>query len=531
MNAPLWFSNLLFWSAQVALIVLAAWLLVRFLRIHDPRALLVHWRALIVASFLLPVIEPWRRLSAIPAIRFAPLSPFARLAPAPASIPSHRFFSFPLLASLIAAVILLGIAFRLAMFALGLLKLRQLRRASSPIPGQTEFSAIYAQMCATTGARGEVCISAQLHSPVTFGFARPVILLPERLFLLGAQSQAAILCHELLHVRRRDWTHHLIEEILRVLFWFHPAILWLIARIRLSREQLVDLEVVRLTGARKVYLDALLEFAARPRRIVAIPAPPFLAERQVLERISLMVQEVRMSRARLIASFSFVGCLLGLCALLVASVFPLKAALRAPAPPQSQTAAPAAANAVVNADSIWTAKVKRGDMPIQVRGLAKPLSSANEVRVSLPEVMMADVRVGQNAFVNTHNGVVARGHVSSVSLHVEAGVRSADITLDSPLPTDTDSSATFDTDIVVGKLVNVVFVGRPAQSAANSTAPVVVPIFKVIDNGRAAKRLNVQFGRASTVNIQVLSGLQPGDTVILSDMSPYDKYPRVQIKR
>lgn len=238
-----------------------------------------------------------------------------------------------------------------------------------------------------------------------------------------------------------------------------------------------------------------------------------------------------MSRARLIASFSFVGCLLGLCALLVASVFPLKAALRAPAPPQSQTAAPAAANAVVNADSIWTAKVKRGDMPIQVRGLAKPLSSANEVRVSLPEVMMADVRVGQNAFVNTHNGVVARGHVSSVSLHVEAGVRSADITLDSPLPTDTDSSATFDTDIVVGKLVNVVFVGRPAQSAANSTAPVVVPIFKVIDNGRAAKRLNVQFGRASTVNIQVLSGLQPGDTVILSDMSPYDKYPRVQIKR
>lgn len=529
MNAPLWFSNLLFWSAQVALIVLAAWLLVRLLRIHDPRVLLVHWRALIVASFLLLVIEPWRRLSAIPAIPFAPLNSVIRPGPAPAPIPPHRFFSFPLFAYVVAAVIFLGVAFRFAMFALGVLKLRQLRRASSPILRQTEFSAIHAQMCATTGAHGEVRISAQLHSPVTFGFARPVILLPERLFRLGAQSQAAILCHELLHVRRRDWTHHLVEEILRVLFWFHPAILWLIARIRLSREQLVDLEVVRLTGARKIYLDALLEFAARPGRIISIPAPPFLAERQIIERISLMLKEVRMSRTRLIASLSVVAFCLAACAVLVASVFPLKAAPRLQAPPQSQTA-PAAASPVVNADAIWTARVKRGDMPIQVRGLAKPLPSANEVRVSLPEAMMADVHAGQSALVDTHKAIL-RGNVSGVSPQVIAGVRTADITLDSPLPNGSDPGATFEATIVVGKLDNVVYVGRPAMFSANSAGPVLARIFKVVESSNTAQRVTVQFGRASATTIQVLSGLQPGDTVILSDMSPYEKFSRIQIKR
>ena len=124
-----------------------------------------------------------------------------------------------------------------------------------------------------------------------------------------------------------------------------------------------------------------------------------------------------------------------------------------------------------------------------------------------------------------------RGNVSSVSPQVIAGVRTADITLDSPLPTGTDPNATFDAMIVLGKLENVAYVGRPAMLSANSGGWVRARIFKVIENGSAAQRLNVQFGRASATDIQVLSGLQPGDTVILSDMSPYDKFARVQIKR
>ncbi len=531
MNIPLWFSNLLFWSAQVALIVLAAWLLVRILRIHEPRALLIHWRALLFASLLLPFIEPWRRLQAPSAILLTPTASLPEIASASAPASSHwSLFSIAFLAQIVAVVILLGIAFRLVSLALGLMKLRHLRRASAPIPAHADSAPIIEKAKSLIGARAEFRISTQADSPVTFGFNVPIILLPERFLQLSSPSQSAIACHELLHIRRRDWAHHLCEEILRVLFWFHPAILWLVARIRLSREQLVDLEVVRLTAARKTYLEALLEFTSTRGRIAAIPAPPFLAERQLVERISLMLKEVRMSRTRLLASSTIVGCLLAVCAVLAVSVFPLRAAPHQLNSPLAQAAASPASSPVVEANTIWTAKVKRGDMPIQVRGLAKPLSSANQVRVSLTEAMMADVHVGQRALVDTHKAAV-RGHVSSVSPQVIAGERTADITLDSSLPSGTDPSATFEATIVVGKLENVVYVGRPAMFSANSEGPVVAQIFKVTENGTAAQRTTVQFGRASATTIQVLSGLEPGDTVILSDMSPYDKFPRIQIKR
>jgi len=62
MNAPLWFSNLIFWSAQVALLALAAAFLPRLLQIRQPRVLLAYWRALLAISLLLPVLQPWHRL-------------------------------------------------------------------------------------------------------------------------------------------------------------------------------------------------------------------------------------------------------------------------------------------------------------------------------------------------------------------------------------------------------------------------------------------------------------------------------------
>jgi beta-lactamase regulating signal transducer with metallopeptidase domain len=527
MNAPLWFSDLLLWSTQVAIIAFAAWLLARILRIEEPRALLIQWRTLILACLLLPLVEPWHRLTANLLIPAAALGPFPDSAAAPSSAPSQSALSIALLAQIIGIVILAGIALRLTIIALGLFKLRQLRRTSSPVPAQTEFPPILAQMAVETGARAEARISAKLHSPVTFGFGRPIILLPERFFHLDAPSQATILCHELLHVRRRDWAHHLAEETLRALLWFHPAIHWLVARVRLAREQLVDREVVRLTGARKTYLQALLEFTGTPSRTVAIPAPPFLAERQVVERVALMLKEVRMSRTRMIASLSAAACLLSACAVLAVSVFPLQAAPRPQNPSQAQTAAPAS-SPVVEANTIWTNKVKRGDMPIQVRGLAKALS-ANQVRVSLPEGMMRDVQVGQSVLVDTHHKM-RRGHVSSVSMQVVAGVRTADVALDSPLPKGIDSSATPEATITIADLKDVVYVGRPAHTGENLYGA-TLPIFKVTEDGKDAERVTVQFGRASATTIQVLSGLEPGDTVILSDMAPYDKFSRVRIKR
>jgi len=78
--------------------------------------------------------------------------------------------------------------------------------------------------------------------------------------------QDAILCHEILHVRRRDWLFTVVEELVRAVFWFHPAIWWLLGEIGLAREQAVDRQVVEVTKSREEYVDALLAIAgAQPR--------------------------------------------------------------------------------------------------------------------------------------------------------------------------------------------------------------------------------------------------------------------------
>jgi hypothetical protein len=71
-----------------------------------------------------------------------------------------------------------------------------------------------------------------------------VVLLPESFLSLSSASQHGIACHELLHVRRKDWLVTVIENSWPPCSGF-IRVWWLLAQSRLSREQLVDAEVVR----------------------------------------------------------------------------------------------------------------------------------------------------------------------------------------------------------------------------------------------------------------------------------------------
>jgi hypothetical protein len=72
----------------------------------------------------------------------------------------------------------------------------------------------------------------------------------------------------------------------------------------------------------------------------------------------------------------------------------------------------------------------------------------------------------------------------------------------------------------------VLYVGRPAFGQENST----ISLFKLDRDGREGVRVAVKVGRASVNSIQVLEGLQEGDTVILSDMSRYDNTDRIRLE-
>jgi TonB family protein len=169
-------------------------------------------------------------------------------------------------------------------------------------------------------------ISDAVSSPVTFGLRSPWCCCPREFPDLDAHMQDAILCHEILHVRRRDWLFTLAEELVRAVFWFHPAIWWLLGEIGLAREQVVDRQVVELTQSRDEYLDALLAIAgARPRLDLA-PAPLFLRKRHLKQRVLSIMKEVRMSKTRSISSLAAGLGILALACWFVTATFPLAAA-------------------------------------------------------------------------------------------------------------------------------------------------------------------------------------------------------------
>jgi HlyD family secretion protein len=161
--------------------------------------------------------------------------------------------------------------------------------------------------------------------------------------------------------------------------------------------------------------------------------------------------------------------------------------------------------------------------------VANPTNLKAELRIA--ETQTKDIRVGQYAEVDTRNGIV-KGHVSRMDPAAQGGTVGVDVIMDGDLPPGSRPDLSVDGTIQLEKLVNVVSVGRPAFGQENST----VGIFKALPAGCSASscteavRVNVKLGRASVNTIEVVEGLQPGDAVILSDMSQYDSFERVQLK-
>jgi HlyD family secretion protein len=156
--------------------------------------------------------------------------------------------------------------------------------------------------------------------------------------------------------------------------------------------------------------------------------------------------------------------------------------------------------------------------------VADPTVLKAEIRIA--ETQARDIQIGQKASVDTRNGII-EGHVARVDPAAQQGTVGVDVTFDVPYkdyPRGTRPDLNVDGTIELERLENVVYVGRPAFGQENST----VGLFKLMPNGEAV-RVNVKLGRSSVQTIEVLDGLQPGDQVILSDMSNWDAFDRVRL--
>jgi HlyD family secretion protein len=167
-----------------------------------------------------------------------------------------------------------------------------------------------------------------------------------------------------------------------------------------------------------------------------------------------------------------------------------------------------------------------GQQVAQGTPLAK-VSQPTELKAALQiaETQAKDVQLGQKASIDTHNGIIS-GHVMRIDPSVANGTRTVDVKLDGSLPPGAVPDLSVEGTVEIERLADVIYVGRPVHGDANST----IGLFKLIDGGSKAVRVPVEIGSESVNTIEVRKGLDVGDSVILSDMSAWDNYDRVEIR-
>lgn len=329
--------NVLSWLAQTTVIIAAGLLVLRAVRIDAPAARYAALRVLLGVCLLLPAIQPRVPMLGTSLILADAAATDLLAGRAGRDVRSTSGGRMPLrahAASLpVDAVVLLiaaGIIGRLVWIGAGVVRLRALRRAGEIAPP----GGAHDELQSLIGTRAAIRYVPRLGQPVTFGFRRPVVLLPERLGQLAAPIQRAVAAHELWHVRRRDWMWTVAEEALRAALWFHPAVWVLLSRIQAAREEVVDELSVLTIGSRKHYLDALLTFAdERP----LFAAAAFARRRHLVRRMLLISKESVMSSRRIIASSLALGAAVVATGWYSALAFPL---MQAQAPPRDPVRTP-----------------------------------------------------------------------------------------------------------------------------------------------------------------------------------------------
>jgi HlyD family secretion protein len=148
-----------------------------------------------------------------------------------------------------------------------------------------------------------------------------------------------------------------------------------------------------------------------------------------------------------------------------------------------------------------------------------------KAEIKIAETQAKDVAIGQKATIDTRNGLV-KGQVSRIDPSVQNGTVTVDVAITDPLPAGARPDLSVDGTIEIENLKDVLYVGRPVHGQSESK----IGLFKLVDDGSEAVRVNVSLGKSSVNTIEILQGLKVGDKVILSDMSNWDAFERIRLR-
>jgi hypothetical protein len=154
--------------------------------------------------------------------------------------------------------------------------------------------------------------------------------------------------------------------------------------------------------------------------------------------------------------------------------------------------------------------------------VANPRRLKAEVKIA--ETLAKDIQIGQKAHIDTRNGIVD-GLAARIDPSVQNGTITVDVALTGDLPKGAVPDLSVDGTIELERMADVLYVGRPAFGQEQS----IVGLFKLQPDGRAT-RLQVKLGRSSVNAVEIISGLNVGDQVVLSDMSAWDAFDRVRLQ-
>ena len=180
----------------------------------------------------------------------------------PPTLPSPASPSMPqLFPTLLAAVWLCGVAVVLVMWYVRWRQISLLAREAKPLERGREVEMLRRlERIAEIGKPVEIRLSRAPLEPGIFGITRPVLIWPAGISdrLENAQLEA-VLAHELGHVRRRDNLAAAIHMLVEAIFWFHPLVWWLGARLVEERERACDEDVLACGSERRVYAESILK--------------------------------------------------------------------------------------------------------------------------------------------------------------------------------------------------------------------------------------------------------------------------------
>lgn len=320
------------WWLQATLLGLIALLLARLARLRHPSLLESWWSGsavMVVVVPVMPLLIPGTPTAPPPLASFVESATVALAGP---THPSGLLSPSTWLALIWGA----GIVLRLGWLAAGQRRVRRLERQGRPLeddPALTTARALVAGLPGGSGRGIPVPVVATADAgPLAFGPWTVRVVVPTSLLALPEPQRVAVYVHELLHAARFDVQRSYRDEVWRLVWWWQPAVWWMLARLRLARELAVDRAVVEATGARRAYVEALLWCGARSRTL-ALSSQVGGGRHALVRRVASLCEEVEMTRLRRWITVMGLGLAFGGASIVIAQHSPLRA---------SQAANPAA---------------------------------------------------------------------------------------------------------------------------------------------------------------------------------------------